>query len=118
MQSQPSVRTIGRRTYLFAGGTRVHAEDLERLIEPMEPSSPHTQPGFLQGVKYAPRNPEAPSETLERESTGPKRDKAELIKARCPQCGMVIRLAGKWVSETSPACPNIQCDRHDKLMEI
>lgn len=70
---------------------------------------PHAQLGIVGGLPAPPGGPE---------STGPRPDKGRMIKAQCPTCGMVIRLASKWIGARSPACPNLECSDHDRLMEI
>ena len=63
-----------------------------------------------------PRDPIEPGEPLGPDSTGPKPDKGRMIRAHCPECGIVIRLARKWISDTAPACPNLACCYHNELM--
>ena len=74
---------------------------------------PHAQLGIVGGLPVNPRaGPDDP------DTTGPRPDRARMIKAQCPDCGMVIRLARKWISSSAPTCPNLECGHHDQLMEI
>ena len=84
------------------------------IIEALGPY-PHAQLGVVSGL---PANPEEPGQPDEPDSTGPRPDKGRMIRAQCPACGMVIRLASKWIGAHSPACPNLECSDHDRLMEV
>ena len=82
-----------------------------RIIEALGPY-PHAQLGVDRNRLAGPDGPHGP------DTTGPKKDVARMIKARCRRCGTVIRLARKWISHRSPACPRLDCDGHDTLMEV
>lgn len=41
--------------------------------------------------------------------TGPKKQKTNLVKAECSECGLIFRITAKWINECALQCPSVQC---------
>lgn len=52
-------------------------------------------------------------------TSGPRPQKARLIKAECSVCGLTMRLANKWLHQNGPlVCPASACEGHTKPLLI
>lgn len=49
-----------------------------------------------------------------RQSSGPKKQSARMMKCECTECGYLVRTAKKWLDEKGPPhCPDHGCMKAD-----
>lgn len=59
-----------------------------------------------------------PHASLERMTTGKKKQTTRLVKAHCTGCTYTIRAAMSWLLVGMPTCPNADCIKHGEPFEI
>jgi hypothetical protein len=51
-------------------------------------------------------------------SSGPKPQRARLLKAECPSCRYTVRVTKKWLAVAAPTCPSPDCARLGQPMKV
>lgn len=51
-------------------------------------------------------------------TSGPKPQRARLVKAACGGCGYTVRVTRKWLDVAKPICPNKGCKKYGRAMKV